>query len=915
MKQPLWKGRFRLLLGLVACGVLIGGGLYLLPESQGPARHRPAPAGADPAATPDTPAAAAPQTPGPSPEGNTADEAKTVRKKAGPFRLVSRARQAAPPTPKIRESFDKKTGALPAGWSRWSSDKSVTFAISSLKALSAPNSLAAAGGSRGSARAWPDKTLPADIQAGAAVYLDTLIPAQVFVRGSGADTASPTYYAATVSRGLEVRLERVVKGKATSLGTVKSAGYVSGKWVRLTLQASGKDLRVRVFRTDTSEYLDASGEWVADAASAIAVRDASISGAGLVGLARPARYNGTVFFDDFAAGPPSADDARAQGNKPAAVNIPALPRPAIPRHYSHIRIAMLAYYGNPMGALEQQLLKNSVDLVVPNGVYAKRIAAIAPRTPQLVYTNTSNLYQSLLIDWLTYADAKGLAREAAFFHAAKAVPFRGNSPSSQPVTWFWWVGRGRLALTELTDAAHAASGRVAFGAEDESLYLGYPERFFEVNVSLASGGGRGWSAALEYVNRVDAAGKPAGWKAVTARTNTTGGLARSGRVTFEPPADWKPAVLGRSARLHFVRFRTLRGGTIPVANNLLGRDYVGAKGTITGVIPAFDFKADRNKDGYLDDAEYARRAPGKDARFAYESRMLTESYGQMRFSANPCSAGFRAWAVDYHTRVSKQFPLASGFFMDNSDGKPPVAGSQVVERMSSYAADYGAMLGAISKAIGPRWVLANTGQEKRADPVVRYNPAYMDEFAIRPLAHHYVYFEDLAASVARRAKLASPPPLAVIDSHPQRGSPTDPRTQLATLAYYYLLHDPRSTFLMFFGGFEPASTWARHWAPAAAYDIGQPRGGWSLWKTGADPSNKALNYRIYQRSFEKALVLYKPLSYARGSRDVSSLGSETATKHDLGGKYRPLGADGTLGAAVTAVSLRNGEGAILIKGK
>jgi hypothetical protein len=295
--------------------------------------------------------------------------------------------------------------------------------------------------------------------------------------------------------------------------------------------------------------------------------------------------------------------------------------------------------------------------------------------------------------------------------------------------------------------------------------------------------------------------------------------------------------------------------------------------------------------------------------------MLTESYGQMRFSTNPCNAGFRAWAVDYHQRLAKLNPLADGFFMDNSDGKPPVVAGDVVQSLATYARDYGAMLNAITKGIEPRWVLANTGQDARSDPIVQYNPAYMVEFAIRPLAHHYGFFEELAGSVARRGKVASPPPLAVIDSHPQGGSPTDPRTQLATLAYYYLLSDPETTFLMFYGGFEPATGWARHWVGAAAYDIGRPAGKWSPWASGVDPSNKSLSYRIYQRKFKSGWVLYKPLSYARGATAISSLAAESATKHDLGGTYRPLRADGTLGGAITSISLRNGEGAILIKSK
>ena len=46
---------------------------------------------------------------------------------------------------------------------------------------------------------------------------------------------------------------------------------------------------------------------------------------------------------------------------------------------------------------------------------------------------------------------------------------------------------------------------------------------------------------------------------------------------------------------------------------------------------------------------------------------------------------------------------------------------------------------------------------------------------------------------------------------------------------------------------------------------------------------------------------------------TGTLNDNTATTHQLGGTYRALNADGTLGAPITSVSLRNGEGAILIR--
>ena len=50
-----------------------------------------------------------------------------------------------------------------------------------------------------------------------------------------------------------------------------------------------------------------------------------------------------------------------------------------------------------------------------------------------------------------------------------------------------------------------------------------------------------------------------------------------------------------------------------------------------------------------------------------------------------------------------------------------------------------------------------------------------------------------------------------------------------------------------------------------------------------------------------------PVTYTAGSIEDS-----TATTHTLPGSYTPVNYDGTLGSAVTSVSLRNGEGAILL---
>jgi hypothetical protein len=127
-----------------------------------------------------------------------------------------------------------------------------------------------------------------------------------------------------------------------------------------------------------------------------------------------------------------------------------------------------------------------------------------------------------------------------------------------------------------------------------------------------------------------------------------------------------------------------------------------------------------------------------------------------------------------------------------------------------------------------------------------------------------------------------------------------------------LLADPKHTYLMFNGGFEPATTWSRHWTNAVKYNVGQPLGNWSVFATGHDPANRNLTYKVFERKYENALILYKPLSYATGV-STGTTADASATTHTLGGTYRRLNADGTLGPTITSIKLRNGEGAILVK--
>jgi hypothetical protein len=253
-------------------------------------------------------------------------------------------------------------------------------------------------------------------------------------------------------------------------------------------------------------------------------------------------------------------------------------------------------------------------------------------------------------------------------------------------------------------------------------------------------------------------------------------------------------------------------------------------------------------------------------------------------------------------------------FLDNSNGKPPLGGATVREPVGANFPQHAAgLVRAVGAAIAPRVVMANTaGARAEADPVAGASGVAFEEFLLRPMQATWSQVGDAADIVNRRLKSADPSPYLVIDTLPAGGSATDPRTQIATLAYYYLLGDPEKTFLMFYGGDGPSAPWSRKWVPAAAVDVGQPQGAMTTFATGADPANPALTYKVFGRQYGNALVLYKPRSYLLG-KGTGTLADATATTHQLGGNYRAVNADGTLGPVVTSVTLRNGEGAVLMK--
>ncbi|QJW92800.1 C2 family cysteine protease [Frigoriglobus tundricola] len=174
--------------------------------------------------------------------------------------------------------------------------------VSASHALSPNNSYAFSGASNTAARAWSTTVQPAAVTASVAVDVNSLIPAQLFVNGANLDTATPTYDAVVITRGVQASLVQVINGQTTTLAAVTSSDYVSGKWVDVELTAQGTSLAASIYRTDTKQWLTSTGTWASTPAFAFTVSNATSLAAGVAGIGRAASYYGTINFDNFTAG-------------------------------------------------------------------------------------------------------------------------------------------------------------------------------------------------------------------------------------------------------------------------------------------------------------------------------------------------------------------------------------------------------------------------------------------------------------------------------------------------------------------------------------------------------------------------------------------------------------------------------------
>ena len=158
---------------------------------------------------------------------------------------------------------------------------------------------------------------------------------------------------------------------------------------------------------------------------------------------------------------------------------------------------------------------------------------------------------------------------------------------------------GHITLDGAPTKFNDGTSHVTLGASaNDAIWLGYPEKFDEINWTFSTPASGGWTAVLEYPTGVDSDNVPNAWGTITLASDTTSGCTANGRMHWDASllTGWVTAysvpdgaamlkfpnaTLGSSAGMlgYYVRLRTTAPGTTPIVSDCHASNYLNQSGT------------------------------------------------------------------------------------------------------------------------------------------------------------------------------------------------------------------------------------------------------------------------------------------------------------------------------------------------
>ena len=300
------------------------------------------------------------------------------------------------------------------------------------------------------------------------------------------------------------------------------------------------------------------------------------------------------------------------------------------------------------------------------------------------------------------------------------------------------------------------------------------------------------------------------------------------------------------------------------------------------------------------------------------SRTVVLIWDSQRWIINPADAGALAYQVDRFQRVTAS---ESGAFVDeaSSDMTGHVSGSLEYPSASSFEAPQTAAFAAIKRGMGSKILMLNTAEYTKpfdranilaagAVHMERMNNAFSSG-----ISQTWQWVESLTSQgvlVDFVSLYASQYVNSIPNTYPHGNSATPAqRMKMWELASYYMVVPSSPATLALQLENEWSLPYSSLWLRAQEANVGHPLGARVLASRGTDPLGQA--YVVYTRDMDRALVVMR-INQGWGSHSYVD-GTAVTIPLPSSDQWLPLNGDGTLGAPVTSVTLRNVEAAILVK--
>ncbi len=302
------------------------------------------------------------------------------------------------------------------------------------------------------------------------------------------------------------------------------------------------------------------------------------------------------------------------------------------------------------------------------------------------------------------------------------------------------------------------------------------------------------------------------------------------------------------------------------------------------------------------------------------SRIYFSRWGSHRWAINPAYAGATAYNAN---RIARVVGSESGVFFDEASSGdinnwlPP---TREFTSGATYFASLTSMVAAMRAAIGGKRILLNLaeymtdGDYAAAVAAGGVHLEMFNNFKQSSMISRWVWVGRLTTAgvlVDFVSTYSTQDMAGMAISYPRGNSPTNvQRAKLWELSSYYMAVPQSSALFAIQLENQWNTPYSRLWTKAQEANIGHPVAIRVQVARGTDPQGNP--YIVYNRDFDRALVILR----LQTGWNPQTYGDATALPVALpaGERWLPLNADGTVGAAITSLRLRNSEAAILLKG-